>query len=32
MQNTEGGKRINAAVSQTGKYVMQTGKVVGKYL
>ncbi|XP_069110409.1 late secretory pathway protein AVL9 homolog [Argopecten irradians] len=29
MQNTERGKKINAAVSQTGKYVMQTGKVVG---
>ncbi|OWF40478.1 late secretory pathway protein AVL9 homolog [Mizuhopecten yessoensis] len=29
MQSTERGKKINAAVSQTGKYVMQTGKVVG---
>ncbi|XP_060083505.1 late secretory pathway protein AVL9 homolog [Ylistrum balloti] len=29
MQSTERGKKINAAVSQTGKYVLQTGKVVG---
>ncbi|XP_052800173.1 late secretory pathway protein AVL9 homolog isoform X2 [Mya arenaria] len=29
MHNTEGGKKINAAVSQTGKYVVQTGKAVG---
>lgn len=29
MQSTERGKKINAAVSQTGKYVVQTGKVVG---
>mgnify|MGYP006890259157 CR=1 FL=1 len=31
MQNTEGGKKINAAVSQTGKYVVQTGKAVGEF-
>jgi len=31
MHNTEGGKKINAAVTQTGKYVVQTGKAVGKY-
>lgn len=30
MQNTERGRKINAAVVQTGKYVMQTGKAVGK--
>ncbi|KAL4222299.1 late secretory pathway protein avl9 [Mactra antiquata] len=29
MHNTEGGKKINAAVSSTGKYVVQTGKAVG---
>lgn len=29
MQSTERGRKINAAVVQTGKYVMQTGKVVG---
>lgn len=29
MQSTERGKKINAAVTQTGKYVVQTGKVVG---
>ncbi|XP_045168814.2 late secretory pathway protein AVL9 homolog [Mercenaria mercenaria] len=29
MNNTEGGKKINAAVSTTGKYVVQTGKAVG---
>ena len=30
MQSTDRGKKINAAVSQTGKYVVQTGKAVGK--
>ncbi|CAI9727784.1 Hypothetical predicted protein [Octopus vulgaris] len=29
MQSTEKGKKLNAAVSQTGKYVVQTGKVFG---
>ncbi|XP_041367751.1 late secretory pathway protein AVL9 homolog [Gigantopelta aegis] len=29
MQNTERGKKLNAAVVQTGKYVVQTGKAVG---
>lgn len=29
MQSTDRGKKINAAVSQTGKYVVQTGKAVG---
>lgn len=29
MQSTDKGKKINAAVSQTGKYVLQTGKAVG---
>lgn len=29
MQSTERGKKINAAVSQTGKYVVQTGRAVG---
>lgn len=29
MQSTEKGKKINAAVSQTGKYMLQTGKAVG---
>ncbi|GFO48412.1 late secretory pathway protein avl9 homolog [Plakobranchus ocellatus] len=29
LQSSEQGRRINAAVMQTGKYVMQTGKVVG---
>ena len=32
MQSTERGKKINAAVSQTGKYVVQTGRAVGKFL
>ena len=31
MQSTERGKKISAAASQTGKYVVQTGKVVGKH-
>ena len=30
MQSTERGRKINAAVMQTGKYVMQTSKAVGK--
>ncbi|CAG5133981.1 unnamed protein product [Candidula unifasciata] len=29
LQNSERGRKINAAVVQTGKYVVQTGKVVG---
>ncbi|XP_059165254.1 late secretory pathway protein AVL9 homolog [Physella acuta] len=29
LQNTERGRKINAAVVQTGKYVVQTGKAVG---
>ncbi|RUS73088.1 hypothetical protein EGW08_019149 [Elysia chlorotica] len=29
LQSSEQGRRINAAVVQTGKYVVQTGKVVG---
>ncbi|KAL5007422.1 hypothetical protein ScPMuIL_016228 [Solemya velum] len=29
MQSTERGKKLNAAVSQTGKYMAQTGKAVG---
>ncbi|KAL3831475.1 hypothetical protein ACJMK2_023218 [Sinanodonta woodiana] len=29
MQSTERGKKLNAAVNQTGKYVVQTGKAVG---
>ncbi|XP_067648728.1 late secretory pathway protein AVL9 homolog isoform X2 [Haliotis asinina] len=29
LQNTERGKKINAAVVQTGKYMVQTGKAVG---
>ena len=32
MQSTEQGKKINAAVVKTGKYVAQTGKVVGKLM
>ena len=31
MQSTERGKKINAAVNQTGKAVMQTGRAVGVY-
>lgn len=30
MQSTERGRKFNAAVAQTGKYVLQTGKAVGK--
>ena len=30
LQSSEQGRRINAAVVQTGKYVVQTGKVVGE--
>lgn len=30
LQNTERGRKINAAVVQTGKYVVQTGRAVGK--
>ncbi|KAK6165935.1 hypothetical protein SNE40_022741 [Patella caerulea] len=29
MQNTERGKKLNAAVVQTGKYMVETGKAVG---
>lgn len=29
MQSTEGGRRFNQAVQNTGKAVLQTGKVVG---
>ena len=32
LQNTERGKKINAAMVQTGRYVEQAGKAVGKYL
>ena len=32
MQSTERGKKVNAAISQTGKVVLQTGKVVGKFI
>ena len=32
LQSTERGKKVNAAISQTGKVVMQTGKVVGKLI
>ena len=31
MQSTERGRKLNAAVMQTGKYVVQTGKAVGEY-
>ena len=30
MQSTERGKKVNAALVQTGKVVAQTGKAVGK--
>jgi len=29
MQNTEQGRKLNQAVTQTGKYVQQTGKAFG---
>jgi hypothetical protein len=29
MQNTEGGRRLNQAVTSTGKAMAQTGKAVG---
>jgi len=31
MQSTEGGKKFNAAVHQTGKAVISTGRAVGKF-
>ena len=31
MQSTERGRKLNAAVVQTGKYVVQTGKAVGEF-
>jgi hypothetical protein len=32
MQSTERGRKLNAAVVQTGKYVVQTGKAVGQFV